>query len=135
MVKENNLEVALAKELCIICTKEMDGPIIMNTILNSSQAKKVKDLHSKVIGFAPEPCPECQENLKKAFFFIGFNEKKSDMKNLPEGFYRTGHLIGVKKDIPLVIEGMKEHCPSSLEKGYVFMPYEIMKELGLITKE
>ena len=47
----NNLEVSLVKELCPVCCKEIDGPIIMNRILTEEYAKNVKDLHNRVIGF------------------------------------------------------------------------------------
>lgn len=128
----NNLEVALAKEVCFICMKEVDGPILMNSVLTESNANKIKELHQKVIGFAEKPCRECQESMEKAFLFIGFDEEKSDMENLPEGFYRSGHIVGTKKDIPLVQEFVKENIPGALEKGFCFIPTVIMKQLNLI---
>ena len=132
-MKESNLEVALAKEVCLICGKEIDGPITMNQLLTKKEADKVKELNGKVIGFAKEPCKECKEYLDKAFLFIGYDESKSDMNNLPEGFYRTGHIIGTKKDIPLVQEFVKNNQPKAIEKGYIFMDYTIMQQLGLIN--
>lgn len=129
---EKPFEVSLCKEICLICGKEVDGPIVMNSILTEHHARKVKELHGKVIGFAEKPCKECQSDLNKAFLFIGFDESKSDLDNLPEGFYRTGHIVGTKKDIPLVQEFVKKHQPKALEKGYVFMPHTIMAEFGLI---
>ena len=133
MSNNNNLEFALVKELCLLCTKEMDGPIVMNNILTEHHAKKVKDMNHKVIGFAEEPCSECKDNIGEAFMFIGFDESQSDMDNLPEGFYRTGHIVGTKKDIPLVQEWVKSNVPGALEKGYVFLPHVLMDQLGLIT--
>ena len=132
---EDKFKVALVKELCIICAKEMDGPIIMNTILSEKEANKVKEMHGKVIGFSDKPCEECQENLEKAFLFIGFDEQQSDLDNLPEGFYRTGQIVGTKKDIPLVQEFVKNNQPQAIEKGYIFMPDVIMLELGLIKEK
>ena len=38
-MKTNNLEVSLVKELCPVCCKEMDGPIIMNKILTKKMLK------------------------------------------------------------------------------------------------
>ena len=60
-MKTNNLEVSLVKELCPVCCKEMNGPIIMNSILTEKNAKNVKDLHNKVIGFADHCCEECSK--------------------------------------------------------------------------
>ena len=126
------LETALVKEICIVCLKEQDGPTLMNTILTESEAKKVKELHQKVIGFTDKPCNKCQEEMKDAFMFIGFDEEKSDMDNLPQGFFRTGHGVGVKKDIPLVQEWVKDNIPNAIEKGFCFIPHVVMKNLGLI---
>jgi hypothetical protein len=91
-------------------------------------------MHGKVIGFSDKPCEECQENLEKAFLFIGFDEQQSDLDNLPEGLYRTGQIVGTKKDIPLVQEFVKNNQPQAIEKGYIFMPDVIMLELGLIEE-
>ena len=129
---EKTLEVSLCKEICLICGKEIDGPIVMNSILTKNYAQKVKELHGKVIGFADKPCTECQSNLDKAFLFIGFDEEKSDLNNLPQGFYRTGHIVGTKKNIPLVQEFVNQHQPKALEKGYIFMPHIVMEQFGLI---
>lgn len=133
-MNKRNFEVALVKELCPICLKEMDGPIIMNQMLNEKAAKEVKECQGKVIGISETPCDECKKDLEKAFIFIGFDESKSDMKHLPEGFYRTGHIVGVKKDIPLVQEFVKEKSPKGYEAGYLFIPRIVMEELGLIKK-
>jgi hypothetical protein len=128
----NLIGVALVKEICLICGKELEGPIIMNTTLTKQNAKEVEELHNKVIGFAEKPCDECAANLKQAFLFIGYDEEKSDLKNLPQGFYRTGHIVGTKKDIPLVQEFIKEHQPNAIKKGFIFMPHTMMGHFGLI---
>ena len=128
----NNLEVALTKDLCLICTKEVDGSILINKRLTKPVANRVKELHGKVTGFAHEHCDSCKEDLEKAFMFIGYDEEKSDLDNLPQGFYRTGHIVGVKKDIPLVQEWVKEVNEASLKSGFIFIPLKVMKELGLI---
>lgn len=131
-MKNNNLEVALTKEVCIICGKEMNGAIVMNTILTKHKADKVKELHNKVVGFAKEPCDSCKADMEKAFMLIGFNKEKSDLSNLPEGFYRTGHVIGVKKTSDLVQHFIKPDYPEAIDSGYIFMPDTALKKLGLI---
>lgn len=123
---------ALAKEICIICIKEQDGPILINTILTEQEAKKVEKMHNQVIGFADKPCESCQKMMEQAFIFIGFDEEKSDMENLPYGFYRSGHIVGTKKDIPLVQEWVKDNIPNAIEQGFCFLPHIVMKNIGLI---
>lgn len=129
---KNPLETALIHELCLLCGKKHNESIVMNSILIEKEAQKIKELHNKATRFSEEPCSECKENIEKAFMFIGFDEEKSDMNNLPEGFYRTGHIVGTKKDIPLVQEFVKKHQPNALELGYLFTPYQVMIQLELI---
>lgn len=128
----NKLEVALTKELCIICTEEQSGPLLLNTKLTEQEAKKVKKMGNQVIGFADKPCKKCQKMMDEAFIFVGFDEEKSDMENLPYGFYRSGHIVGTKKDIPLVQEWVKDNIPNAIEQGFCFLPHIVMKNIGLI---
>lgn len=97
MSTKNNLGVALVKELCPICGKEMDGPIILNSILTANEAKKVKDLHHKVIGFADHCCEECSKYKDEAVFFIGIDESKCSSYYLKD-LYRTGQIVAIKKE-------------------------------------
>lgn len=92
----NNFEVALTKEICPICGKEMDGPLIMNSFLTEKCAKEVKDLNNKVIGFADHCCEECAKYKDDAVYFVSIDESKSS-QSLKE-LYRTGKISGVKKD-------------------------------------
>lgn len=92
----NNFEVALTKEICPICGKEIDGPLIMNSILTEKYAKDVKDLNNKVIGFADHCCEECAKYKDDAVYFVSIDESKSS-QSLKE-LYRTGKISGVKKD-------------------------------------
>ena len=100
-VKMNNLEVSLVKELCPVCCKEMDGPIVLNSILTENEAKKVKDLHNKVIGFADHCCEECAKYKDKVVYFVSIDASKSS-KNSLEELYRTGKISGVKKEADII---------------------------------
>lgn len=131
--KDNTVGVALVKEVCIVCTKEMDGPIIMNTILTKKHAEEIESMHGKVVGFAEKPCHKCMEMIENAFVLIGIDERKSDLNNLPEGFYRTGQIIGIKKDSNLAKDFQKQ-VPSSINTGYIFVDESILKNLGLIQQ-
>lgn len=92
----NNFEVALTKEICPVCGKVMDGPLIMNSFLTEKCAKEVKDLNNKVIGFADHCCEECAKYKDDAVYFVSIDESKSS-QSLKE-LYRTGKISGVKKD-------------------------------------
>ena len=126
----NNLEVSLVKELCPVCCKEMDGPIIMNNILTEKYAKKVKDLHNKVIGFADHCCEECAKYKDKAVFFVSIDESKSDHNSL-RNLYRTGKISGIKKDSDFIVQ-FKDYIVT-IEDGtqIIFIDEEAGKNLGV----
>ena len=129
-MKINNLEVSLVKELCPVCCKEMDGPIIMNSILTEKHAKNVKDLHNKIIGFADHCCEECSKYKDEAVFFVSINASKSSNDSL-ENLYRTGKIIGIKKEAD-IIESFKDYI-ITIKDGtqIVFIDEETGKNLGI----
>lgn len=126
----DNLEVALVKELCPVCCKEMNGPIILNSILTPNEAKKVKDLHHKVIGFADHCCEECSKYKDEAVFFVSIDKSKSSGGSL-ENLYRTGKISGIKKDIDM-IKQFKDYI-ITIKDGtqIVFIDENAGKKLGL----
>ena len=79
---EPNIGVALVKELCPVCGKPMDGPIVMNKRLTKPQKKKVEDMNGKVIGFADHCCEECSKYKDEAVFFVSIDESKSSKDSL-----------------------------------------------------
>ena len=126
----NNLEVSLVKELCPVCCKEMDGPIIMNSILTEKNAKNVKDLHNKVIRFADHCCEECSKYKDKVVFFVSIDASKSSNDSL-ENLYRTGKISGIKKEAD-IIESFKDYI-ITIKDGtqIVFIDEETGKNLGI----
>ena len=126
----NNLEVSLVKELCPVCCKEMDGPIIMNSILTEKYAKNVKDLHNKVIGFADHCCEECSKYKDRVVFFVSIDASKSSKDSL-ENLYRTDKISGIKKEAD-IIESFKDYV-ITIKDGtqIVFIDEETGKNLGI----
>ena len=102
----DNLEVSIVKYLCPICGKVAEEGIIMNSLLTEKNAKEVKDLHNKAIGYADHACSECKQYKDKVVFFIGIDEEKST-KEEP---YRTGQVVGIKPTSSLV-----EHCKDYIQ--------------------
>ena len=133
-MKTNNLEVSLVKELCPVCCKEMDGPIIMNTVLTEKHAKKVKDLHNKVVGFANHCCEECSKYKDEAVFFVGIDASKSSKDSL-ENLYRTGKISGIKKEAD-IIKSFKDYIVT-IEDGtqIIFIDEEFGKKLGVFKDD
>ena len=102
----DNLEVSIVKYLCPICGKVAEEGIIMNSLLTEKNAKEVKDLHNKAIGYADHACSECKQYKDKVVFFIGIDEDKST-KEEP---YRTEQIVGVKPTSSLI-----EHCKDYIQ--------------------
>lgn len=125
-MENKNLEIALVKELCPICCKEMDGPIIMNSVLISSVAEKVKNLDGKVIGFSENACEECTKYKDEVVYLIGMDPNQSDTKSL-EGIYRTGDIIGVKKETSFIV-GIAPKFILKTKNGvsYMFIDKDLM---------
>lgn len=93
-MEKEDFKVALCKELCPICGKEMDGPIVMNQVLTKEAADGVEALNGKVIGWADHCCKDCTKYKDRAVFFIGIDDGKSE----PNNPYRTGKMVGINKD-------------------------------------
>jgi len=117
------LGVALTKKLCVVCNKELDGEIVMNTRLTKSMAEKVEKLHGQVVGFSDKPCPKCLEAVNgDGVYIIEIDEKLTDD---PKNPWRTGKQWGVKKE---AIEHMlpdDEMRKRTLEKQACFVPIEV----------
>lgn len=133
-MNDNNLGVALVKELCPVCGKEMDGPIIMNKFLTEKNAEKVKNLHNKVVGFANHCCEECARYKDAAVFFVSIDESKSSKGSL-KNLYRTGKIVGIKKDSDIVKQ-FKDYIVT-IEDGtqIVFIDENAGKKLGLFEDD
>ena len=102
-----NVEVDLVKELCPVCCKEIDGPIIMNKMFTEEAAKKIKELHGKVVGFADHCCEECAKHKDEVVYFVSIDAEKSSANTLEE-LYRTGRIVGIKKEAD-IIEAFKDY--------------------------
>lgn len=95
---KTHFEVALTKEICPVCCKEHDGAIIMNQKLIKDEARKVKELHGKVVGWSEKPCKECIEVFKgeEGTYLVGIIPEKSG--NTVDEIFRSGHIIGLSKE-------------------------------------
>lgn len=128
-MSNNNLEVSLVKQACPICGQinEDDSLIVMNSILTEKYANEVKKLHNQCVGFSDKPCKECQKILDQgAIFIIGVDSDKTDDWENP---YRSGHLVGIKRESEFV-----KHLPEEYrKKDAIFMDYKEMQQIGLIN--
>ena len=124
-MKEDTLGVALVHELCKICAKEMNEQIVMNQRLTEKNAKDIKSMHKKAIGYSEEPCDECKELMTKGFILIEYDKTLTTEKNNP---YRTGNVWGITFEAAERIGIDKD----SMDIGYSLIDIETAENLGLI---
>ena len=103
----DKLGVSIVKYLCPICGKE------------------VEKLHNTAIGYANHACKECA--TYKAVFFVGIDASKSTTTDP----YRTGQIVGVKKEAEIA-----EHCKKFIQtlsdgSQYCLIDNEVGKTIGL----
>lgn len=124
----DNFAVSLVKELCPICGKEMDGPIIMNSRLTEKSAQEVKNLQGKVIGWSNKACDECSKHKDAVVYIISIDPKQSTDTD----FYRTGHIIGIDKNSDFITSIDPKYILTT-EDGvkYMFCEYELGIMIGL----
>lgn len=125
---ESNVGVALTKEACIVCLKESDGDIVINTRLTKSMAEKVESMHGKVVGFSKTPCVECLEVVSDGVYIIEIDEKLTTDVNNP---WRTGKQWGIKREAMERIVTDEKLLAHTLKKQACFMPIEVCEMFGL----
>lgn len=94
----DNFKVSLVKYMCPICGGVAEEVIVTNTHLTKEAASKVERLNGKAIGFSDHACKECSEYKDKVVFFIGIDPEKSSSEEV----YRTGQVVGVRNETPLI---------------------------------
>lgn len=119
----NKLGVALTKTLCPVCTKEMDGDILLNTRLTEGEAKKVEAMHNQVIGWSKTLCPDCSDMKSKGFILIGAVEAKTEDVTNP---YRSGNIWVVKEEVAIQLFG--EKLPP---QGIAFIDVTVAQQMEL----
>jgi len=129
-VEDLDVDIGLAKEVCPVCCKEEDGPILIGKkLVRKGSIGPAEKVHKQVIGFMPEPCAECQEHMKMGVVVITIDESKSDFTNDPNNPYRTGgHFVMSDQWVERVFDEAGAHA---LEKRVMFLEHEAAEQLGL----
>ena len=128
MKEKDIIGTALVHENCPICGKKINEQIMMNSTLTEKNAKEIKSLHNKSVGYSEEPCDECKELKKQGFIFIEVDESKTEDKSNP---YRTGNMWVIKKEAAERIITNKD----IIDVGASFIDMIVAKQIGLNTKE
>lgn len=125
---DSKFEVALTR--CYFCCQ--GNEIVVNTLLIERAAAEVKKLHDKVINM--QPCPKCEELMKKGVILLTFDESKSspgwEKARMPNP-YRTGGFFVVKDSLVERAFDHPEAVKFALEKRWLFIQHEVAVQLGL----
>lgn len=125
-MSKSNLGVAFVHEACPICGKKMNESILMNSKLTEKYAKMVEDCNNKCIGYGRDACEECCKYKDDAVFCIAIDEEKSKSNNP----YRTGQIVGVRKDFPLFIENPEYVLKTDNGVSFCFIEESVGKQIG-----
>lgn len=123
-MSEKHLSTALVKEACPLCGKQVEGPILIDTLLRERPNQKLEDLHGKCIGYKEEPCEECQSNMSKGFMLVGVVESKCGEK-VPEDVYRSGNIWVIKEE-----SAKQMFSEEFLKSGAAFIDVNIANDMG-----
>ena len=118
--------IAIVHEVCLICGRPMNESILMNSKLGPKYAKQVEEANGKAIGYSENACEECLKYKDEAVFCIAVDENKSK----PNNPYRTGQLVGVRKDFQLFIDKPEFILKTKNGVSYCFVEENIGKQIG-----
>lgn len=124
-----DLSAGIVYELCPICGKPANSSIIINKILRPKYAKQIEELNGKAIGFSKDACEECSKHKDECIYVISIDSSKSDSKSL-EGLYRTGQIVGIRKDFQLFVEHPELILETSNGVQFCFIEEEVGKQIG-----
>lgn len=128
-MSKNNLAVGIVHEICPICGKPTNEAIVMNNKLIPKYAKQIEEINGKAIGISKDACEECTKHKDECIYIISVDSDRSDFKTM-EGIYRTGHIVGVRKDCQFFIDHSEFILKTDNGVQFCFMDDDLGKQLG-----
>lgn len=128
-MSKDNLSAAVVYEVCPICGKKVNDFVIMNRLLIPGYAKQVREMNGKPVGFSKNACEECSKHKDECIYVISIDSSKSDSKSL-EGIYRTGQIVGIRKDFQLFIDHPEMIITTDNGVQFCFIDEELGKQIG-----
>lgn len=121
------MAVALVYEACPVCGKFMNEQIIMNKILTNKAAKEVEEANGKCIGYSKDACDECSKHKDECVYAVAIDERFSE----PNNPYRTGQIVGIKKDSDFLKAYEKFILETDNGVRYMYVDIQVGIEIGL----
>ena len=120
------LSVAIVNELCPICCKVSHEFLIMNERIGKKYAEEIEKVNGKSIGFSKDACKECLKYKDDAVFCIAIDANKSTSTDP----YRTGQIVGIRKDFQLFIDNPQIILKTNNGVSYCFVEETVGKQIG-----
>lgn len=125
-MSENKIGVALVHEICPICGKSMNEQILINTVFSKKCVKEIEESNGKAIGYSKTACEDCSKYKDEAVMCIAINESKSE----PNNPYRTGQVVGVRKNFQLFVDKPEFIIKTDNSVSYCFVEESVGKQIG-----
>lgn len=125
-MSENKIGVALVHEICPICGKSMNEQILINTVFSKKCVKEIEESNGKAIGYSKTACENCSKYKNEAVICIAIDEAKSE----PNNPYRTGQVVGVRKDFQLFVDKPEFIIKTNNGVSYCFVEENVGKQIG-----
>lgn len=125
-MSNSGIGVACVHEICPICGKPINESIIINSKIGPKYAKEVEEANGKAIDYSRDACKECLKYKDDAVFCIAIDETKSK----PNNPYRTGQIVGVRKDFQLFIDKPEFILKTTNGVSYCFVEENTGKQIG-----
>lgn len=116
-MSENKIGFALVHEICPICGKPMNEQILMNSVLSKKYAKEIENVHGKAIGYSKTACED-------------YSKYKDETKSEPNNPYRTGQVVGIRKDFQLFVDKPEFIIKTNNGVSYCFVEENVGKQIG-----
>lgn len=131
-MQNKKIAIAIQTKICLCCGKEHkdDSCILIDRRFCSDVVKEEREKKmSQPSGYCD--CNECKQYKEKGIIIIGYDENKSDMSNIPFGFYRTGEFIVITENGVNSLPIPDDIKTSAIKNRILFIPSELAKELIL----
>ena len=123
----DNVAVALVYEACPVCGKLMNEQIVMNKILTKKAAKEIEEANGKCIGYSKDACDSCSEHKDECVYAVAIDERFSE----PNNSYRTGQIVGIKKDSDFVKAYEEFILETDNGVRYMYVDIQVGIKIGL----
>lgn len=105
----------------------MNELIVMNKTLTKKAAKEIEEANGKCISYSKDACDSCSEHKDECVYVVAIDERFSE----PNNPYRTGQIVGIKKDSDFVKAYEEFILETDNGVGYMYVDIQVGIKIGL----